>query len=182
MRAIARRTRREQAVTAGLALTVELVPRTSWCDNMRAAVRRKRWDEIRKAAYCASDYRCGICGAAPARATAPGNGGVVGGYGHARAARSARSGVAAPRPSHRPGTAARAAAPARPPHALPSGDLNRGIGRAAHRACCARCSRGTPPSSTRCSRPAAHVRRRDGTSVPWGTDGTRRDRQRRQRS
>jgi hypothetical protein len=182
MRAIARRTRREQAVTAGLPLTIEVAPRTSWCDNMRAVVRRKTWDGIRKAAYCASDYPCGICGAAPARATAPGNGGVVGGYGHARAARSARSGVAAPQPSHRPGTAARAAASARPPHALPSGGLIRGIGRAARRACCARCSWGTPAASTRCSRPAAHVLRRGGTSVPWGTGGARPDRQRRQRS
>jgi predicted restriction endonuclease len=49
-------------VTAGLRLTIELVPRTSWCDNMRTVVRRQTWDEIRKAAYRASDYRCAICG------------------------------------------------------------------------------------------------------------------------
>ena len=47
----------------GLLLTIELVPRNSWGDNLRRVVGRQTWDQIRRAAYRASGYRCAICGA-----------------------------------------------------------------------------------------------------------------------
>ena len=46
-----------------LKLTIELVPQSSWYSNLRKAVSRQDWDEIRKEAYRACAYRCGICGA-----------------------------------------------------------------------------------------------------------------------
>jgi hypothetical protein len=51
-----------QGQSVGLRLTIELVPSTSWGDNMRAVVSRRTWDQIRMAAYRASGYRCAICG------------------------------------------------------------------------------------------------------------------------
>ncbi len=44
-------------------LTIELVPQTSWGDNLRKALTTSAWDKIRKATYAKYGHRCGICGA-----------------------------------------------------------------------------------------------------------------------
>ena len=46
-----------------LTLTVELVPHTSWYNNMRKVVSPADWDRIRKKTYADYGHRCGICGA-----------------------------------------------------------------------------------------------------------------------
>ena len=46
-----------------LRLTVELVPKTSWFDNLRSVLPRSVWDKRRKRTYAEYGYRCGICGA-----------------------------------------------------------------------------------------------------------------------
>src|SRR5438132_594011 len=47
-----------------LKLTIDLVPRTSWYQNLRTAVGRPEWDRIRRQAYADYGHRCGVCGAA----------------------------------------------------------------------------------------------------------------------
>ena len=44
-----------------LRLTAELVPRTSWYNNMRSAFPKATWDRIRKRVYADYAHRCGIC-------------------------------------------------------------------------------------------------------------------------
>jgi hypothetical protein len=46
-----------------LKLTIELVPSTSWYDNLRKYTSKEDWDKIRKRAYAKYVHRCGICGA-----------------------------------------------------------------------------------------------------------------------
>jgi len=46
-----------------LKLTIELVPETSWFNNVRKAVSAKQWDKIRKDCYQKYNNRCGICNA-----------------------------------------------------------------------------------------------------------------------
>lgn len=46
-----------------LKLTIELVPATSWYDNLRKVLPKSEWDKIRKKIYANYDYRCAICGA-----------------------------------------------------------------------------------------------------------------------
>jgi 5-methylcytosine-specific restriction endonuclease McrA len=43
-------------------LTIELVPRTSWYNNVRALVDGPTWDRIRRQVYRQADYRCEVCG------------------------------------------------------------------------------------------------------------------------
>jgi 5-methylcytosine-specific restriction endonuclease McrA len=43
-------------------LTIELVPSTCWCSNVRDLVSRKEWDRIRRQVYAAADNRCEVCG------------------------------------------------------------------------------------------------------------------------
>lgn len=45
-----------------LKLKIELVPSTSWYDNLRNCVNREDWDKIRKKAYADANYKCEICG------------------------------------------------------------------------------------------------------------------------
>ena len=45
-----------------LQLKIELVPSTSWYDNLRKVLPKSEWDKIRKAAYVNYGHRCGICG------------------------------------------------------------------------------------------------------------------------
>ncbi len=45
-----------------LKLKIELVPETSWYDNLRKHMDRKDWDKIRHKVYADYGYRCGICG------------------------------------------------------------------------------------------------------------------------
>lgn len=42
-------------------LTIELVPSTSWYNNVRSNVSKKEWDKIRKSSYKKAKYRCEIC-------------------------------------------------------------------------------------------------------------------------
>lgn len=48
---------------AELVLTVELVPRTSWYDNLRKVVSPDDWDRLRRDVYACYGHHCGICGA-----------------------------------------------------------------------------------------------------------------------
>ena len=43
-------------------LYLDLVPRTSWCSNLRSALPRADWDVLRKAAYKHANWNCLICG------------------------------------------------------------------------------------------------------------------------
>lgn len=43
-------------------LTIELVPSTSWGNNLRSRLTKERWDELRKHCYRNANYRCEICG------------------------------------------------------------------------------------------------------------------------
>ena len=45
-----------------LKLKIELVPETSWYNNLRNSMDRKDWDRIRKQTYADYQHRCGICG------------------------------------------------------------------------------------------------------------------------
>jgi len=50
-------------VVAPLArLTIELVPETSWYNNVRALVDEPTWDRIRRQVYRQARYRCELCG------------------------------------------------------------------------------------------------------------------------
>jgi hypothetical protein len=44
-----------------LRLTIELVPKRSWGDNLRSLMSKAAWDKVRKQAYARYGYRCGIC-------------------------------------------------------------------------------------------------------------------------
>jgi hypothetical protein len=50
------------AVADRLRLSVELVPSTSWGDNLRRVLPSSEWDKIRLQAYAENGYRCAICG------------------------------------------------------------------------------------------------------------------------
>jgi hypothetical protein len=43
-------------------LTIELVPESSWYNNVRSKVDRKTWDIIRRKCYSEAHDRCEICG------------------------------------------------------------------------------------------------------------------------
>lgn len=43
-------------------LTVELVPKSCWYENLRSYLDKKDWDLIRKFCYKQAKYRCEICG------------------------------------------------------------------------------------------------------------------------
>ena len=43
-------------------LTVELVPETSWGDNLRSRFKPSEWDRLRKACYEQAGHKCEICG------------------------------------------------------------------------------------------------------------------------
>jgi hypothetical protein len=47
-----------------LKLTIELVPKTSWYNNMRKVLPKAEWDRLRKETYAEYGHKCGICGAA----------------------------------------------------------------------------------------------------------------------
>lgn len=46
-----------------LKLTIELVPATSWYNNLRGVLPKSVWDKIRKRTYTEYGHKCGICGA-----------------------------------------------------------------------------------------------------------------------
>jgi hypothetical protein len=43
-------------------LSVDLIPRSSWGENVRSKFSPSRWDELRRKAYAAAGYRCEVCG------------------------------------------------------------------------------------------------------------------------
>lgn len=43
-------------------LTIELVPKTSWYNNVRSKVSSNEWDIIRKKSYIFANHNCQICG------------------------------------------------------------------------------------------------------------------------
>jgi len=45
-----------------LKLKIELVPSTSWYDNLRKCISQQDWDRIRKRVYANAGYKCEICG------------------------------------------------------------------------------------------------------------------------
>jgi hypothetical protein len=46
-----------------LRLSIELVPKSSFFNNLRTVVSTEEWDRIRKRTYADYEHRCGICGA-----------------------------------------------------------------------------------------------------------------------
>ncbi len=46
-----------------LKLTIELVPQTSWYDNLRKALPLTVWKKMREKTYAKYGHKCGICGA-----------------------------------------------------------------------------------------------------------------------
>lgn len=44
-------------------LSIELVPSSSWGDNLRKICSRVQWDKIRKESYKRANYQCQVCGA-----------------------------------------------------------------------------------------------------------------------
>lgn len=46
-----------------LRLKIELVPSTSWYNNLRKCTTKKEWDKIRKDVYADYEYKCGVCDA-----------------------------------------------------------------------------------------------------------------------
>lgn len=45
-----------------LKLTIELVPKSSWYDNVRSHVSKEVWDKLRNEVYFQASYKCEICG------------------------------------------------------------------------------------------------------------------------
>lgn len=43
-------------------LEIELVPKTSWYNNLRKILSKSEWDQIRKQCYEQANYKCEICG------------------------------------------------------------------------------------------------------------------------
>jgi hypothetical protein len=43
-------------------LNIELVPGSSWGNNLRSALKRSEWDKLRKAQYALAGNRCEVCG------------------------------------------------------------------------------------------------------------------------
>jgi len=43
-------------------LTLDLIPSTTWYDNLRSRLRPSEWDRLRKATYAAAGNKCEVCG------------------------------------------------------------------------------------------------------------------------
>lgn len=43
-------------------LQMELVPKTSWGNNLRNRITSRKWDSIRKSCYAQYNHQCAICG------------------------------------------------------------------------------------------------------------------------
>jgi len=46
-----------------LLLEIELVPSSSWYENLRKKISKEKWDRLRRKVYAKYGHRCGICGA-----------------------------------------------------------------------------------------------------------------------
>jgi hypothetical protein len=53
----------EPQSAGALRLTIELVPRTCWHNNLRQALSSAEWDRLRRHVYAQFGHRCAICGA-----------------------------------------------------------------------------------------------------------------------
>ena len=42
-------------------LQIELVPKSSWCSNVRSVLKQSQWDKIRKSTYNKAGDKCEIC-------------------------------------------------------------------------------------------------------------------------
>ena len=42
-------------------LTIELVPSTSWLNNLRSILSKKDWDTLRRQTYIDAEYKCEVC-------------------------------------------------------------------------------------------------------------------------
>ncbi len=47
---------------AGAKLKIELVPSTSWGDNLRSILPKGEWDRLRRDCYVRAGHRCEVCG------------------------------------------------------------------------------------------------------------------------
>ena len=45
-----------------LKLTIELIPESSWYNNVRSHVSKEVWDKLRNEVYFNASYKCEICG------------------------------------------------------------------------------------------------------------------------
>lgn len=43
-------------------LTIELVPQSTWGDNLRSRLPPGKWDQLRKASYAGAGFKCEVCG------------------------------------------------------------------------------------------------------------------------
>jgi len=43
-------------------LTIELVPQSTWKQNLRSLVSKSDWDKLRRHCYKEAEYRCEVCG------------------------------------------------------------------------------------------------------------------------
>jgi hypothetical protein len=43
-------------------LKIELIPSTSWFENVRSNISKLEWDRVRKKVYAEAHYKCEICG------------------------------------------------------------------------------------------------------------------------
>jgi hypothetical protein len=43
-------------------LTLDLVPATTWYDNLRSRLPKREWDRLRRATYAAAQHQCEVCG------------------------------------------------------------------------------------------------------------------------
>lgn len=43
-------------------LTIELIPESTWFNNVRSAVSEAKWDELKRLTFKKAGYRCEICG------------------------------------------------------------------------------------------------------------------------
>lgn len=48
-------------MTTNFRLSIELVPSTSWHNNLRSLMPKDKWDTLRKKVYADFGHRCGIC-------------------------------------------------------------------------------------------------------------------------
>ena len=45
-----------------MTLTLDLVPSSTWYDNLRSRIKPAEWDRLRKATYAAAGHKCEVCG------------------------------------------------------------------------------------------------------------------------
>jgi hypothetical protein len=45
-----------------LKLTIELIPSSSWQNNLRDILKPNMWDDIRKKVYKKNNFKCSVCG------------------------------------------------------------------------------------------------------------------------